>query len=866
MNRLLKYILTLLAAGAMYGCTAEYTDYTPGLPDNENNYGVYFPPQSSTTSLEIEADDPQKNITYKIRRTRTEDAITVPVRLDASEEGIFIVPPIRFAEGQRETEFTIQFPRASAGREYTLTITVDDPQYASTYNGNDTALTLTVVCSNWEYIGVGKWRDDILSSVYVNVPNAYAEVDVDIYERRDMPGMFRMEVFNQAYVMKLFNGSMAQDAPGTNTIIDATDSTKVWFPKQDTRLILSSDHGSVIIASNVDKIFSMDESASQYGKLDENGVITFPVQGILAQLANIHASDEWIGANASGKLRIMLPGARLYDYSLTMKRNDGTDGSVGIDITLGQDVETVKYAVVEGRMDDGQASLTAQSLDSGELEFNGTLTKFEPEADSANKTTRLTVKPDLTGLYTLICCSYNHNGQMQDYAFVPFGFVKQGDTKDIALTVGCEQTDELAGKGYDKSNSIKFYAYGKDIYSMRYALRRADKITGNISDEEIVRNYGTDLRASELDSLNNGSFVRTFVRLNGGSTYNLYVQADNGYTNVIRKIEFTTEGQYNPLLDCWTNNDFTYNNPLNITALTSPTWNFYVYDLMDPVSEMKFIGEVTIADNRESTYDDALYITGLLGGLEVDDGRGQDEHGRMNLIPGKDITVMGLYDQYSIYEGIYGKKFGTFSIPGSLSDTDYCATHYGDKIMLIYYQEETLAGYLAVDGMVVGEVYDGYMAFAPNPGFAEQSQTYSFFGLTSYYMPYALYMNMMLVDKSKDLGLPKNPPLLTDILTQMTESSQASSDAASMRNYVETEYDFADYVKRYNEFLNRRKVGNSGFGVDEALTPSVKIVKAETHEESISNGANGERQAEPIRRQLKVQRADKVATAAAHIK
>lgn len=861
MNRLLKYILTVLAAWAMYGCTSEFNDYTAGRPDNEENYGVYFPRQSSSTSLELEANDPQKNVTYTIRRTRTQDAITVPVRVEASEEDIFIVPPIRFAEGERDAEFTIQFPRIEAGKEYTLTLTVDDPQYVSTYSGNDTSMTLSVVCANWERLGIGRWRDDILSSVYVSVPNAYAEVDVEIFERKDMPGMYRMNVFTQDYVKTLFNGSIAEDAPGTNTIIDATDPDKVWFPKQDTKMMLTSDHGTVIIASNVDKIFSMDESASQYGKLDENGVITFPIQGVLAQLSNIHSSEEWIGANAAGKLRIMLPGARLFDYSISMKRNDAGDGKVGVDITTGQDTELVKYAVAEGRLDDGQVSLTAQSLDSGELKFEGELKNLERhegdgEGGSPYKTVHLGVKPSETGLYTLICCSYGANGQMQDYDFVTFGFVREGDSKEITLTLGCEQTDELKGMGYDKTNSVKFYGYGEDIYSLRYALRRADKISDDISDEEIVERYGASLSAAELEELNNGSLVKTFVRLNGACTYYLYVRADNGYTTEYRKLEFTTEGSYNPLLDGWTTSDFTADNPLNISQLTSPTWNFYVYDLMDAVPAMKFIGEVTIAENRESSYDDALYITGMLGGLQVDDGRGQDEHGRMNVISGKNIPLLGLYDYYSMYESLYGKAFGTFSIPGSVSDTDYFATYYGDKIMLIYYRAENLAGYLGIDGMVAGVVHDGCMAFAPNPGYVENNQTYSYFGFTSYYMPYALYMNMMLVDKSKDLGLPKNPPLLLDIMEQTTASAQASADAAAMRNYVETELNIEEYDARLKEFLRVREPHGFGFGIEPALAPSVKIVKTEAQESRVDEHAGGERPAETMRQSLKLKSAN----------
>lgn len=37
----------------------------------------------------------------------------------------------------------------------------------------------------------GKWRDDILSSAY-GIPNRYGEGEVEIYERDDNPGYYRI--------------------------------------------------------------------------------------------------------------------------------------------------------------------------------------------------------------------------------------------------------------------------------------------------------------------------------------------------------------------------------------------------------------------------------------------------------------------------------------------------------------------------------------------------------------------------------------------------------------------------------------------------------------------------------------------------
>lgn len=840
------------------GCTNTFTDYTPGTPDDENNYGVYFPQQTANTTLELESSS-STDVTYKVRRTRTDDAITVPVRVEAwrvekdekenktenidiTDERIFVVSPIRFADGERDTEFMIQFPRAELGVQYKVTITIEDPLYVATYSGNDTALTMSVVRANWNYLGKGKWRDDIFSSIYVNVPNTYREYDIDIYERDDQPGLYRMQVFNRSYIYGLFNGYPVSSNESLYTVVNATDPEKVWIPRQSTELSLSSEQGEVIIASSVDKVFSMDASESQYGTLDENGVITFPIHGILAQLAKIHASGEWISTNASGKFRIMLPGARLYDYSIALTRSDAADGRPGVLITTGQDVANVKYALMEGRLDDGQVSLTAQSLDAGELAYDG---EVSPSAG------RLLVKPEKTGLYTLICCSYG-NGQMQDYAFVSFGYVADGDEKPVNLTFGLEQTNEQAGQGYDKSNSVKFYAYGEDIVSLRYALRRNDKLSPNLTDGEIIEKYAVNMTSSNLNALNNGSYNTLFTGLNGDREYTLYIEADNGYNSQIFKASFKTEGQYNPLLDGWSYNDFKEVNPsLYKKTILETKYNLYGIDLLDSDARLKKLGEVEIYDEDDGYgYDDLINIRGLMSSLMVDDGAGEDEFHHRHLVPATDVAIQGGYDLYST---LSSPRYGLFAIGSQAMVYQNNGTHYNEPIYMIYYAEETLAGYMgntsygSLYGMTAGLVADGYLAITPNLGYASQNMTCRFMGFVGQRSTFALYLNLILVDQKVDLGLPKVAPTISEILdgTYESEDKGLSSPWAAPKNYVEVETNITPYIDRMMACIaarNRRV----------HVYPSVETVPATPHKASgevsedntTGAGSNGEQPAE----------------------
>lgn len=96
----------------------------------------------------------------------------------------------------------------------------------------------------------------------------------------------------------------------------------------------------------------------------------------------------------------------------------------------------MKFAVFEGALDSGQASLTAQDMDAaktfdGEIKTSGTI-RVE------NKT---------TGKYTLVGCIYDKEGVMRDYASVSFGYIAKGDEKPVILTMGLEATQEFAGQG-----------------------------------------------------------------------------------------------------------------------------------------------------------------------------------------------------------------------------------------------------------------------------------------------------------------------------------------------------------------------------------------------------------------------------------
>ena len=355
MKTLKSLLYVFLAAFLFVGCNDD-ENFNPGEPEDPDCYSVYFPTQENIGSKELDPAAPTE-MTFTVRRLKSEGAIVVPVAVTSSEEGIFVPSQIEFADGQEETTFSIQFPQAEIGTTYKCEVNIEDKKYASVYGEKATGFAFSVTRVKWNKLTgkggetKGKWRDDIISTLF-NTANPNAEVDVEIYERADKPGYYRMNPFTQDLIRALFNGT-AQACTEPNIIIDATNPDAVWIPYQTTGVTLGGD-GEIEIASKVNANFSsVSESASLYGTL-KDGIITFPATGIMV---NFTVSGGWYGANGSGLQRIMLPGAKAYDYTLALTNTEPAAGVVKVGFKFGADVAKVKYAFFNGSMSDALADV-----------------------------------------------------------------------------------------------------------------------------------------------------------------------------------------------------------------------------------------------------------------------------------------------------------------------------------------------------------------------------------------------------------------------------------------------------------------------------------------------------------------------------
>lgn len=712
MKKIKYFLFTLIATCVFAGCSDDPT-YTRGESEAEGCYGVYFPSQDNADDLELDPADPT-TLTFTAMRSNDTDAITVPVVVTGSEDQIFSVSEISFDDGAIETTFQVSFPNAEIGTTYSCNIQISDKQYAFLYGERASGVSFSVTRVKWNLVTgaggetKGKWRDDILSSAY-GIPNRFAEGEIEIYERDDTPGYYRISNVYSAEYLATFLNLTPSDVAGNRsdviTYIDATNPERVWLPEQSTGVFLNSNDGIISYASQVSE--NGFANGNGYGT-NVNGVITFPARSVLIMLG----TDGWYVGNGSGMQRIMLPGAQEYDYSLVMESGEPADGKVEIAAVLGADVAKVKYAFFEGSFGDAIARANSAGIDAGTV---------PSQQISASGT--ITAQLEETGKYTIVANTYNAQDELQGYEFLAFGYVKAGDEQPVIMSVRTELTWEYEAQGHTPENSIRGIMFGEDIESGYAGIFKLSDIQGTSSEDliEVAKTSGKAFTADEIDMINDTGLSLLYTGLNAGTDYVLLVLANNGYHSKLIHSMIATQGMPDPLQIRYTADDIA--NGLTKAGYCK-TWDFYAVDAYDDSGNTarQRIGQVVIEDGGatsgyaafDDVFDNYVKATGLTGVTQLFAG-------------GSDTQYMA-WSEGVLYV-LAPQLIGNLTLQGT------------DFFVNVGYTAENDDGVYSGRGLLLGaEVAEGLVAFVPNPNLiASNNLTFTgmWFGIYSDYDPQA---------------------------------------------------------------------------------------------------------------------------------
>ena len=527
--------LAFLAFVCPTACVEEAPVYEAGEPDLEGCYGVYFPTQTSEFALE--PTDPT-SVTITLARTVSKDDIIVPVVL-TDTTGVFTVSDIVFEDGQSETTATLSFPTAKIGTNYAFYINIDDPEYASHYTANSTSLSVSVIREKWNDLGKAEWRDDFFTTFF-KVSNY--EYKVEVQENANQKGLYRFKnVYGEAYPKN--KEGYWDDSRDYWIVINSTDSTKVYMSTQRTgcdwgygEFYVSSMAGYYLAKGGEEN----EEKAEEYYGSRTNGCIKFPASSMLVAMAD-YESGNFYYANNSGMFRVILPGGKDVDYTYSVTAELCKDGKVPVTFTLGEDITCMKYLVVEG------------GLDAREIQNAQDQVINSDKALTVEESCTVEISCEKTGMYTVVAVAYADKVN-KGCTGVAFGYVTPGEEEVNAtvVTAGLELTSRYEAAGYDKTNSVSFYVYGKDLVSVKLGILPTAELSEDINDDIEKLKVVSD---ENLELINGSGYSDIYKGLKALTDYTLIVWASNGYTSTVKTAEIATEGLPNVLLGT---GDYTY--------------------------------------------------------------------------------------------------------------------------------------------------------------------------------------------------------------------------------------------------------------------------------------------------------------------
>ena len=545
-------LMAFVGVITMASCEHPYTDYTPGA--KENNQGVYFP---GKIDFKVSAEDTFVEI--PVARLNTAEAAEVSYRVEADE--LFTWGgTVSFAADSAEATIKIEFDGSALelGKKYDIKIQLDQAE-ATAYAIAEYTFSVTLP-EPWISLGEGIYFDDCLCYI-LSDPTGYIGVGTYVEFRQHEVETHRLRVMNPygpETVAGMWGGLPSFfdfSAQGDETYIefDITDpnDVKIVGPAESIAYLSDGTNdylmfmmGVSVPANAWDLAIGFWEPTAPIRLVD--GIIKFPTEGMAL---SVFSGGEYKGdlseANTTGYMQYYLPGVDFVNYDMQVAyagmkvEADNATTSVILDFGYGSDVESFKFAVVDGTVADATAIVEAIVAGSEEYKiYDGSIDEFT-----------YTVPVEGTGMKTVVAVPYSAGEAKVDYALVySFYFVGIGGNEipevDIEIRVG-SVVGITGNPEYETnfpSNSSMCIYMGADA-SQLTAISGfvGGGIPEGMTNEEVLAQAGEDFSSFLPEMAENGYALAVYKNLTEGQTYDVVL----GFTTIYGKVQ-TYRTTYTP--------------------------------------------------------------------------------------------------------------------------------------------------------------------------------------------------------------------------------------------------------------------------------------------------------------------------------
>lgn len=548
-----KFLYLLLAAVGVVAFTACTEKWTPGAKDT--NMGVFFP---EVKDYSVKAEDTSVDIT--VARTVADEAATVSLRWEVVDseavnvDFFTVANSVSFAAGETEATLTVEFDGSQfeIGEPYTMKIKLDENE-ASTYGIAEASFKI-MIPEPWSSMGNGIYFDDFLCYLMEGGEEFSGQGAYVAFEQSDLnPNLIRAKnVYAPATLGAMWGGVpqfMTFTATGDSYVnFDITDPNNVIVGDVYTMV---DDSGKEFKACATPLYIKVSIGGTAYDLylwtwMDspivlQDGIIKFPTDGSV-ELAAFY-EGEYAGyvtqGNPNGYLQFYLPGTEFVNYDIVagyagMKvETDNTTTSAILNFNYGADVESFKFALVDGNITD--ATDIVEAIVAGSEEY----TIYEGSVD----TKEYVVPVEGTGMKTVVAVPYA-GGEAQVSHAIAYAFYFPGlgnaELPQVEITVAVDSVVGITGNPdyeanfpSDSSMCIYMEANGNEIKAIKAFVSAG--VPAEVTPEEALAHPNAEDYSDFIaDLIADGYALAVYTGLTPGTTYDVFL----GFTTIYGETKY----------------------------------------------------------------------------------------------------------------------------------------------------------------------------------------------------------------------------------------------------------------------------------------------------------------------------------------